>query len=162
MRNRIRPIQKIARRTLALALALSLCTSAATLAAGPLKGKTYGGKTSPSGVNGEGQSQSLSVVGISIRVAASGKSVKVRFTSSEPIVYCVSRKQIHVQSTKPASISRSGKFRATVDERFAAGPGASSIVLVVTGQFSGRSVSGKIQTKAGECGGSTTFSAKAR
>src|SRR5208283_3292368 len=95
-------MRKMARRTLAITAALTLAISAGALAAGPLKGKTYQGKTSASGVNGEGQSQTIGVVGITLRVTASGKSVTVRFPSSSPILYCTSSKLLRVQSAKPA------------------------------------------------------------
>ncbi|MGA2321487.1 MAG: hypothetical protein ABSG95_12215 [Solirubrobacteraceae bacterium] len=152
-----------AHRTFAIALALTLAGSAEALAAGPLNGKTYEGGAPSSGVNSEGHRQRTHATGnIIIRVAANGRSVSVRFSSSSPVLYCSTQQHLHVQSTKPASISRGGTFRATIDERFAAGPGAPAIVQVVTGQFSGRSVRGTIHTQAAECGGVASFAATAR
>ena len=82
------------------------------------------------------------------------------FPSSHPLLYCNTTEQLHSQSTKAASISGSGSFQATINERFKSGPGAAAIVQVVSGRFSGGSVSGTVHTEAGECGGSTSFSAK--
>jgi len=152
-----------AKRTVATTLALLLAGSAGALAAGPLHGKTYEGGAPSSGVNSEGRRQRTHATGnIILRVAGSGRSVTVRFSSSSPILYCGTQQQLHVQSTRPASISPGGAFKAAVAERFAAGPGPPSIVQVVTGHFSGRNVSGAINTHAAECGGVSTFSATAR
>jgi hypothetical protein len=152
-----------AHRTFAIMLALTLAGSAGALAAGPLNGRTYEGAAPSSGVNGEGHRQRTHATGnIILRVAGNGRSVTVRFSSSSPILYCNTQQQLHRQSTKPASISSSDAFRATISERFAAGPGPPAIVQVVTGHFSGRTVSGTIHTQAGECGGVTSFSARAR
>lgn len=149
-------------RALATTLLLTLAVSAAALAAGPLKGKTYGGSTSSMGVNSEGLRLRLRVTGpILLNVAASGKTVTVRFGSPYPILYCLPNEQLHSQSTSPAKISASGAFRATIAERFAAGSGPAAIVQVVSGRFSGRTVTGTLHTEAGECGGVTSFSAAA-
>jgi hypothetical protein len=78
------------------------------------------------------------------------------------VLYCVTQQHVRVQSTKPASISGSGAFRATVGERFAPGPGPPAIVQIVSGQFSAGSVKGTIRTQAAECGGTASFSATAR
>jgi hypothetical protein len=152
---------KTAYRTSIITLAFTLAISAGALAAGLLKGKTYQGKTPSSGVDSEGHRQRLTVTGISLGVAASGKSVTVRFASNDPILYCVTQELLHSQSTKPALISKSGTFKATIDQRFAAGSLAPAVVQVVSGQFSGHTVKGTIHTQAGECSGVTTFSATA-
>jgi hypothetical protein len=150
-------------RTFAITLALTLAGSAVALAAGPLTGKTYEGGAPSSGVNSEGHRVRTHATGsIILRVAGSGRSVTVRLSSSSPVLYCITQQQLHSQSTKPASISRGGTFRATISERFAVGPGPPAIVQVVTGQFSGRTVRGRIHTQAGECGGVTSFSATTR
>jgi hypothetical protein len=152
-----------AHHTVAITLALTLAGSAGALAAGPLKGKTYEGRAPSSGVNSERHQQRTHATGnIILRVAGSGTSVTVRFSSSSPILYCITQQQVHRQSTKPASISSGGTFKAAIGERFAAGPGPPAIVQVVTGRFSGRTVRGTIHTQAGECSGVTTFSATAR
>src|ERR1700719_3629874 len=149
-----------AKRTVATTLALLLAGSAGALAAGALNGKTYEGGAPSSGVNSEGRRQRTHAGGnIILRVAGSGRSVTVRFSSLSPILYCNTQQQLHVQSTRPASIAAGGAFKAAVAERFAAGPGPPSIVQVVTGHFSGANVSGGINTHAGECSGVTTFSA---
>ncbi len=150
-------------RALAVTLALTLAGSAGAFAAGPLKGRTYEGGAPSSGVNSEHHRQPTHATGnIVLRVSARGTSVTVRFSSSSPILYCRTQQQLHKQSTKPVSISSGGTFKAAVAERFAAGPGPPSIVQVVTGQFSGRTVRGTIQTHAAECGGVASFSAIAR
>lgn len=142
-----------------LALALACASSAL---AGPIRGKTYEGRAPSSGVDREGHRQHTHATGnVVLRVAGNGKSVTVRFSASSPILYCVTQQQLHVQSTKPALISSNGKFTATIAQRFAAGPGAPSIVQVITGQFSGHTVKGKISTHASECSGVSYFSATA-
>jgi hypothetical protein len=149
-------------RALAITLLLTLATSAAALAAGPLKGKTYKGAGPSSGVDSEGQRQRLNATSpIVLAVAGSGKTVTVRFTSTSPVLYCQTTKPLSNQSTKPAKISASGSFRATVSERFSAGPGPAAIEQVVSGRFSGGTVKGTIHTEAGECGGIAGFSATA-
>jgi hypothetical protein len=151
------------RPALGLTLLLTLAGSVAAFAAGPLKGRTYEGRTQASGVSSEGLTQRLRVTGpITLRVSRSGGSVTVHFASSSPILYCNTSKPLYGQTTKPARISGSGTFRASVGERFAAGPGPPPIVQVVTGRFSGRTVKGTVRTEAGECGGTTSFTATAR
>jgi hypothetical protein len=148
-------------RTVAVALTLVLTSAAATFAAGPLNGKVYHGGAPTMGVNGEGHTVRTHAAGnVVLRVAASGKSVTVSFNSSVPVLYCATQERIHVQTTKAATIS-GGSFKATVDERFAAGPGPPSIVQVISGRFSGATVRGTIHTKAAECSGVASFSAKA-
>ena len=149
-----------ARRIGGIALSLTLAISATALA-GPLAGKTYQGRTGSTGVDSEGHTHRLNAAAsaISLRVSSNGRSVTVRFPSSRPLLYCNTTEQLHSQSTKGALISGSGSFSATVDERFKSGPGASAIVQVVTGRFSGGSVRGTVRTQAGECGGTTSFSA---
>jgi hypothetical protein len=147
-------------RAVAITLVLTFAISAAALAAGPLKGKTYKGAGPSSGVNSEGQKQPLDATSaIVLAVAHSGKSVTVRFTSTFPVLFCRPSKPLSSQTTKPAKVSASGSFRATVSQRFAAGPGPAAIVQVVSGKFSGRTVKGTIHTEAGECGGVSSFSA---
>jgi len=149
--------------TLAAVAALTLAGAASALAAGPLKGKTYQGGAPLTGVTSEGHHHIRLYAGgyITLRVARSGKSVSVRFTSPWPVLYCHTQQKLHVQSTKAATISRAGSFTATIVERFAAGPGSNSITQVVTGRFSGHTVKGAIHTHAAECGGTSTYSARA-
>jgi hypothetical protein len=150
-------------RALAITLTLTLALSAGALAAGPLNGKTYEGSSPSSGVSSEGHRVHTHASGnIVLRVAANGRSVSVHFSSTAPVLYCVTQQQLHRQSSKPASISSSGTFKAAIGERFAVGPGPPAIVQVVSGRFSGHSVKGTIHTRAGECGGVSTFSANAR
>jgi hypothetical protein len=152
------------RRTLVATLALMLAVSTAALAAGPLKGKTYEGGVPSTGTRTEHRRVvNLHAGGnIILRVSSSGRTVTVRFTSNSPVLYCNTNKTLAVQSTKPARIYGSGSFRASISERFSAGPGAPAIVQVVSGRFSGHTVKGLIHTNAGECGGVATFSARAR
>jgi len=153
MRNR-------AHRVFAITLAFALAGTAGALASGPVNGKTYEGSAPSSGISSEGHRLRTYAIGkVLLRVAANGRSVTVRFSSSSPLLYCRTQEQLHVQSTRAASISRSGTFKATVGERFAAGPGPPAIVQVVAGQFSGHTMRGTIHTQAAECGGVATFSA---
>jgi hypothetical protein len=152
-----------ARHTFAVTLTVTLAGSAVALAAGPLNGKTYEGGAPSSGVSSEGHHQRTHATGnIILRVAGSGRSVTVRFSSSAPILYCTTQQQLHKQSTKPASISSSGTFTAAIAQRFAAGPGPPAIVQLVKGQFFGHSVRGTIHTHAAECSGVASFTATAR
>ncbi len=144
------------------AAALTLTAAAAALAS-PIKGKTYSGATPSSGVRSEGNHKVSLYAGgsIQLRVSSNGRSVTVRFTSTAPVLYCRTAKRLKVQSTKAASITSSGSFRASITQRFNPGPGLAPIVQVITGHFSGRSVSGKIVTQAAQCSGVTGFSAHA-
>jgi hypothetical protein len=147
-------------RTVIPALVLGLAVVTSAFAAGPIKSRTYQGGAPSIGVNREGHRIRTHASGnIVLRVASNGRSVTVRFSSANPVLYCVTQERIHAQSTKPASISKSGNFTATVDERFAAGPGGPSIVQVVTGRFTGGTVRGQIKTQAPPCGGVSSFSA---
>lgn len=149
-------------RLAAAALALTLTGGAMALAAGPLRGKTYTGGAPSTGVDGQGHHVRTHASGdITLRVSGSGRSVSVHFTGA-PVLYCVTQEQIRVQTSKAASISRSGSFKASVSERFAAGPGPPAIVQLISGQFSGGAVKGSIRTQAAECGGVASFSASAR
>ncbi|HWX74589.1 MAG TPA: hypothetical protein VNZ05_04735 [Solirubrobacteraceae bacterium] len=156
MRNR-------AHRTLAITLALALAGSAVALA-GPLGGHTYEGGAPSYGRNSEGQHARTHASGnVVLRVSSNGRSVRVWFSSSSPVLYCNTQEQIRVQSAHPASISSSGTFKAADGERFRAGPGAPAITQVITGRFSGGSVRGTIHTyTAPECSGVASFSARAR
>lgn len=151
-------------QTLLVTLALMIAGTASALAAGPLKGKTYEGSAPSSGITSEGHHRVVLRAGgnIVLHVAGNGRSVTVGFSSSRPVLYCITTKTLHVQSTRSASISGSGTFKASITERFAAGPGAPAIVQVVTGRFSGGSVSGTIYTNAAECSGTSYYSARAR
>jgi hypothetical protein len=151
-----------AHRAAAIAFALALVGSAAALAAGPLSGRTYQGGAPSTGVS-EGHRKPTHASGnIILRVSGSGRSVTVRFSSSAPVLYCVTQQRVHVQSSHAASIASNGTFKAAVGERFSPGPGAPAIVQLVAGRFSGGSVRGTIHTRAGECGGVARFSATAR
>jgi hypothetical protein len=152
------------RRTLAMTLSFTLAISASALAKGALRGKTYVGRAPTSGIDGRRHHRLQLHAGgnITLRVARNGRSVTVRFSSAHPILYCNTTKMLKVQTTKPAPISRSGAFHVSISERFAAGPGPPAIVQVVSGRFSGGRVHGTIDTRAAECSGSATFSARAR
>jgi hypothetical protein len=152
------------RSSLVIAFALTLAITADAFAAGALNGKTYAGRTPSSGVNHEGFHTKLTVVGIKLVVSHDGRSVTVRFTSPQPLIYCQTSETVFKQSGKAARISGGGSFSATVGIRFAAGantPGPPPVTEVVSGRFSGHSVRGTIHTNAAECSGSTSFSATA-
>jgi hypothetical protein len=156
-------MRKSAYRTLASTVALTLIASATAFASGAVGGKTYVGSAPASGIRKEsGRRVPLRAGGnIVLSVARNGRSVTVRFSSSYPLFYCETNKTLKVQTTKSAPISRSGSFTASIAERFEPGPGLPPIVQVVSGRFSGRSVSGTIKTQAAECSGSSSFSARA-
>src|SRR6476660_4526911 len=93
-------------------IALS-CVTAAFAVAGPLKGKTYQGVGPSKGVDHEGHHvKTHAAGGIVLRVSGNGRSVTVRFSSAAPVLYCVTQERIHVQTSKAARISSSGKFTA--------------------------------------------------
>jgi len=152
-----------ARKTLPVAMALMLVGGAGALAAGPLNGRTYVGAVPATGTSSEGHHPVKLRAGgnIVVSVARNGRTATVRFTSAYPVLYCVTGKTLHVQKTGPARIS-GGSFKASIAERFAAGPGAPAIVQVVTGRFSGNTVNGTIYTQAGECSGVSGYRATAR
>lgn len=147
-----------------MTLTLTLALSASALAAGALKGKTYTGSAPTTGSSSRGHHRLTLRAGgnIILQVAGNGKSVTVRFSSSSPVLYCNTTKTLQVQKTKPAPISGSGTFRASISQRFQTGPGPAPITQVVSGRFSGSKVSGTISTQAAECSGSASFSARAR
>jgi hypothetical protein len=153
---------KRARFTLAVALGLTVASSASALG-GPLKGKTYEGTTPTTGVTQEGHHRVLLRAGgkIILRVSRNGRSVTVRFSSSSPVLYCRTAQALQVQATKAAAISSSGSFRASISQRFKAGPGAPAIVQLITGRFSGHTLRGTIKTVAEPCSGSASFTATA-
>jgi hypothetical protein len=153
-----------ANRALAVTFALTVAGTTAALAAGPLRGRTYEGSAPSTGVRAANHRLVRLHAGgnIILRVAGNGGSVTVRFSSSSPVLFCNTTKTLHVQSTRAARISSSGTFSASISERFAAGPGLPPIVQVVSGRFSGGTVSGRIQTNAAECSGVSSFSARAR
>ena len=155
---------RTAGRTLILAAALAMIASTVALAAGALKGKTYEGATPSIGIDSYGHHKLHLYAGgkIVLKVSRNGSFVTVHFTTDNPVLYCNTQETLHVQSTKSVRISRSGKFRASIAQRFRAGPGPSAIVQVITGRFSGRTVKGTIHTEAAECGGVSSFTAKAR
>ena len=106
------------RRTLAATVALTLAVSAAALASGPLKGKTYVGSAPATGISSRGHHRLALHAGgnITLKVAGNGRSVTVRFSSSSPVLYCNTTKALQVQSTKPAQILRLGDL-PRVDQR---------------------------------------------
>lgn len=165
MQNRIR-MRNRTHKTLAIAVGLSLASTAAALAAGPLKGATYEGSTPSQGTaeyHNHRYPKALYAGGkLVFRVAHNGRSVTVSFTSSTPLFYCKTQESLRVQTTKPASISSAGTFKAVIDQRFVPGAGEPAIVQTITGRFSGSRVSGTIDTGVEGCGGVSSYSAKAR
>lgn len=153
----------MARRTFVITLSLMLLLAGTALAAGALHGKTYKGSAASTGVSALGHRKPFAGnTAIALSVASNGKTVKVSFPSNYVILYCNTTEHLHSQSTKPAKISSSGSFTAKVGERFRAPtPGEPAVTQVVTGHFSGGTVRGTIHTEAAECGGVTSFTAKA-
>ena len=154
-------MQKRTRRTLVIAVAVALVGAVSALA-GPLKGATYVGnlptsgtadykhlrlKTHPDGTQ------------IILTVSRSGRTVTAKFSTNHPFSFCRVEQLLKQQTTKPAKISSSGSFTATIGQKFLIQPGAPAITQQITGRFSGNRVSGTITTLAGECGGVSTFSA---
>ena len=153
------------RGSVVAAIALGALGATTALAAGPLHGKSYEGGAPSSGITSEGHHRVTLHAGgkITLRVSGNGRTVTVHFSSSTPVLYCRTTQKLQVQSTRGASISGSGSFKAIVNERFKAGPGAPAIVQTISGRFSGGSVSGSISTAAGAfCSGTSHFSARAR
>jgi len=148
--------------TFAVTASLTLAVSAVALA-GPLKGRTYTGAAPTSGVNNQRHVTIPLHAGgnIILRVSRSGSTVTVSFSSARAVLYCNTTQTLQVQKTTAARISSSGSFTATIDQRYSPGPGLPAIVQVVSGRFSGASVSGTIKTVQAECGGVAHFSAHA-
>jgi hypothetical protein len=151
-------------RTLTIALALTLA-GASSASAGAIGGRTYLGGIPEWGYKFEGHHHIRTHANgglVALRVARNGRRVSVRFTSSWPVLYCYTPKQLRVQIGPAARVAGSGSFSASVSERFNPGPGLPPIIQVVSGRFSGRVVTGTIETRAGECSGRTTFYATAQ
>jgi hypothetical protein len=142
---------------------MTLAVATGALASSALRGKTYEGGA-PSWGSSEGHRQRTHAGGhLILRVAANGRSVTVRFSSNTPLFYCNIQESLHSQSSTPASISSSGKFRATVVQRFQSSSGGAPLTQIVSGQFSGHSVKGTIRTVTEPlCSGVASFSAAAR
>jgi hypothetical protein len=150
----------MASRTLALTFALTLVMAAAALA-GPLNGKTYKGATGSTGTEAEHHKVRVASHSISLKVTSNGKKVSVHISFGRPLFYCSTQEQVHVAETTPAKISSNGSFKATIGERFTQSVGPAPITQVISGRFSGKTVTGTIRTEAAECSGSTSFSAHA-
>jgi hypothetical protein len=151
--------------TISLGLTLALIVSASALA-GAIAGKRYLGGipekgTKTEGHRGPGKTHAYRGL-LSLRVSRSGGTVSVSFTSPWPVLYCYTTKQLQVQKSRSARISRSGSFTASVEERFSPGPGLPPIIQVVSGRFNGRVATGKIETRAAPCSGWTAFYATAQ
>jgi opacity protein-like surface antigen len=137
-------------RGIAAGLALALLLAAAALAAGALKGKTYRGSLAR---NSEA---------ITLKVAKNGKTVAVSVASAP--LYCQGGGGPTKQLTKPAAISKSGSFSATIGYEFTLNHTTNSH-LIIKGRFAGSKVSGSARSEfklAPSCDGSTSFSAKAK
>ncbi len=148
----------MASRTIALTIALTLALAVAAFA-GPMKGKTYKGSSATTGQESEHHKVKVASHSISLKVSSNGKKVSVKISFGRPLFYCSTQEQVHVAETSPATISSSGSFKATIQERFKKSVGPAPITQVVSGHFNGNKVSGTIRTEAAECSGSTSFSA---
>jgi len=134
------------RRAPALAVMVTLATTAVALAAGPLKGATYTGTT----VRGERP--------ISLKVSGNGKSVTVSI--ADPPLYCQGGGPPETQITKPAKVHRNGSFSGSITYQFMH---KTSFKASFSGKFSGKKATGTIRSEysSSSCSGSTTFLAKA-
>ncbi|MGA2453395.1 MAG: hypothetical protein ABSG93_07720 [Solirubrobacteraceae bacterium] len=137
------------RRALALSLAIAaglLATAALALAAGAIKGAVYVGT-----LKGEI---------FTLKVSKSGKTVEI--DDAFPPSYCQGGSAGVRQISNPAPISKSGSFRDTISYEFVPTKKKTS-TLVITGKFSGRSVSGSAHSDyllASSCSGTSSFKAK--
>jgi hypothetical protein len=137
------------RRAVPLVPAIALATSAAALAAGPLKGHTYRGATA------HGRDA------ISLKVSGNGRAVSVSIPN--PPGYggagCAGPS---VQRTRAARISGGGSFSGTINYEFAL-LRKTVVRVIFSGRFSGRSVRGTVRSQyvySRPCSGSTSFSAR--
>lgn len=157
------------RLVLTIAIFLALGLAVVALAAGPLKGKTYSGKTPSFGTGHEGRFEFPRGEGfpVILKVSSSGKSLTASFPgvseggTRRALFYCNVGVAMKSQVTKPAKISSGGSFTATIRDKLAAEPGF-PLKQVITGTFNGHNVTGTVRTEEGPgCSGSTSFSAKA-
>jgi hypothetical protein len=146
---------------LAVGIGLAVVGTGSALA-GPVNGATYVGSLPAYGtatyhhLHLRLHSHGAAIV---LSVARNGRTVTVRFSTSYPVMYCINNEFLKVQSTKPAKISSSGSFTAVITGKFIVQGGAPAVTQTITGQFSGRTVSGTIDTSAGGCGGVSHYSA---
>jgi hypothetical protein len=159
-------VRRPIRRTLALTLALSLTISMVALAAGPLKGKTYSGRTPASGVGSEGSFSFGVRLSVVLKVSANGKSVTASFPgipeagTHRAVMYCNVGVALVRQVTSPATISKkTGSFQATILDKLSEEPSV-PLKQIVTGKFDGHTVKGTVRTATSAgCSGSTTYTA---
>ena len=143
--------RRTAQLILALVLVLALTLVTAALAAGPLAGATYKGEATHGKEN---------AYKISLKVAASGKTVKV--TVNPPPIPCDVGVPVDAIITKAAAISKGGSFTQSITYVFNPEP-AVPVKLVFAGKFSGKSVAGTMKNETGgECDATWKFSAKAK
>ena len=138
------------RRAVVLVPVIVIGTTAVALAAGPVRGATYKGATA------HGKDA------VSLKVSGSGKTVTVSVPT--PPGYSVGCEGPTRQITKAASISGGGAFQASISYEFQL---VRKIVvkLFLSGKFSGHTVKGTARSQyvySKACGGSTSFSAKAK
>ena len=137
-------------RVIVLASAVLLASAAAALGA-PLKGATYAGATVRSKAS------------ITLKVSKNGKTVTLNAPYAP--LYCEGGGGGGIRRvTRPAAVSNSGSFSGSIafestltHQVFAR--------LFLSGKFSGHTVSGTARSeypKAKQCGGSTSFTAKAK
>jgi hypothetical protein len=159
------PMRRQIGGALAVAVVLSLTLSMAALAAGPLKGKTYSGRTPASGVGPEGSFSFGVRLPVVLKVSASGKSVTASFPgipeagTHRAVMYCNIGVALLRQVTTPATISKGGSFQATILDKLSTEPGV-PLKQIVTGRFNGHTVKGTVRTTTSAgCSGSTTYTA---
>ncbi len=157
-------MRRLTRRTVAVTFVLTLAMSVVALA-GPLKGKTYSGKTPASGVGSEGSYAFGARLPVVLKVSANGKSVTASFPgipeagTHRAVIYCNVGLALIRQITKPASISKTGSFQATILDKLSEEPSV-PLKQIVTGKFNGHTVKGTVHTvTSAGCSGSTTYTA---
>jgi hypothetical protein len=158
-------VRRPIRSTLAVTLVLTLTISVVALAAGPLKGKTYSGRTPASGVGSEGSFSFGVRLPVVLKVSANGKSVTASFPgiseagTHRAVIYCNVGVALVHQVTKPATISKTGSFQATILDKLSEEPSV-PLKQLVTGRFNGHTVKGTVRTATSAgCSGSTTYTA---
>jgi hypothetical protein len=144
------PMTKQLRRAVVLVPVIVIGTTTVALAAGPVKGASYKGATA------HGKDA------ISLKVSRSGKTVTVSVPT--PPGYSQGCGGPTRQISKAAAISSSGSFKGSIAYEFQL---VRKIVvkLFISGRFSGRTVKGTARSEyafSKACGGSTSFSAKAK
>lgn len=135
---------------LTLSVALALALGSIALAASLKKGGTYAGQI----VQGRDP--------ITVTISSSGKTAKVSVVSAP--LFCQGGGAGERQITKPARISKAGKFSAVISYEFVPEHKVTA-KLYVKGTFKGKKLTGTARSEfllARECDGSARFSATSK